>query len=79
VLNQSNFYQTKVYVRLNAALLYRAINKQAVAMMKPKGSAEGAAIRAAQPLNDPFGEEPGQARPALGCPVAPRPAPLPKF
>jgi integrase len=73
VLNHSNLQQTQVYARLNAAPMYKAINKQAEAMMRPKGSAEEATAQHATPLPDPFGQRPDDDGPALGCSVMPRP------
>jgi integrase len=80
VLNHSNLQHTQIYARLNAAPMYRAINKQAQAMMKPNGSAEEARANAAQPVNDPFGQDPDDTGPAPS-PVRPRtrpPAPVHK-
>lgn len=75
VLNHSNLQQTHIYARLNMAPVHKAMAKQAAAMMQPQGSAEEAAVRTAQPLIDPFGEDPGEAGAAFSrrLPVPPLP------
>ena len=50
VLNHSNLEQTQIYARLNAAPLYKAMEKQAKAIMAMEGTAEQATARAAHPL-----------------------------
>ncbi len=75
VLNHSNLQQTQVYARLNMAPVHKAMAKQADAMLKPQGSAEESAARMRQPLSDPFGDDPGEAGPAVArvLPVSPLP------
>ncbi|WP_447600242.1 tyrosine-type recombinase/integrase [Nitrospira sp. Nam80] len=55
VLNHSDIKQTQIYARLNAAPAYKAIAKQAAAIMASEGTAEQAAAMSAQPPPDPFG------------------------
>ncbi len=74
VLNHSNIQQTQIYARLNAAPVYKAMAKQADAMLKSQGSAEQAAVQTAQPLVDPFGDGLDENDPAL----ARQPSPLPR-
>lgn len=63
VLNHSNIQQTQIYARLNAAPMYKAIAKQAAAIMASEGTAEQAAARAAQPPPDPFASASAEQRP----------------
>ncbi len=54
VLNHSNLEQTQIYARLNAAPIYKAMEKQAKAIMAMEGTAEQAAAELLSRLRIPL-------------------------